>query len=53
MKSNENRQYMKKFIREFLKSLKALVQPAPYDLTYEEFVRLESKKTRIPSHRGY
>jgi len=53
MKSNENRQKVKKFIREFLKSLNVLMQPAPYELTYEEFVRLESKKTRIPDHRGY
>jgi hypothetical protein len=53
MKPNGERQNMKKFIREFLKSLKALMQPEPYDLTFEEFVRLESKKTRIPSHWGY
>lgn len=54
MKPEGDRQNLKKKLKEFLKMLRRLAMPSPqYDLSFEEYMRLESKKTRTPTHKRF
>lgn len=54
MKPKGDRQSLKKILKEFLKMLRSLVAPNPlYDLSFEEYMKLESKKTRPPTHKRF
>lgn len=46
MKKYKNRQKVKELLREFLKNLRGLLVPKIEDLSFEEFMRIESKHTR-------
>lgn len=46
MKKHKNRQKVKELLREFLKNLKGFFVPKIDDLSFEEFMRIESKFTK-------
>lgn len=49
MRRQGDRQKMKRLLRELLKALQAWAnKPLAHDLTYEQFLRIESKKTKTP-----
>ena len=46
MQKMSDRRNVRKMIREFIKKLKGLMRNNPYDLTLEQFLKLESKKSK-------
>lgn len=50
MKQTGDRQKLKKALKEFLKYLNALVA-RKHEPTFEEFMELETKKYKTPSHK--
>ncbi len=53
MKKLKNRQKVKELLREFLKNLRGLLVPKIDDLSFEEFMRIESKHTRYTMKGQY
>ena len=54
MKHKGDRKQLKKKLKEFLKMLRSLVKPRhACDISYEEFMKMESKKTRTPTHKRF
>lgn len=54
MKPEGDRKNLKKILKDFLKVLRRLARSNPqYDLSFEEYMKLESKKTRTPPHKRF
>ena len=54
MKLKGDRRKFRGVLKEFLKTIRTWVVPSnAYDLTFEEFMKLESRKTITPTHKRY